>query len=330
MNSSFKTALAIVLCALPVMAAPASAKCKKMGFLVNDYGKEGPTADAKALLDNHIAEWAASQGIKKFTIGKKEVKCELFLNLIIVDEHTCTASATVCWDEPGAPAAKTAATKPEPAKEAATPKAAPSEAKSEADTDGPAEATKAAPVKTVNPPNENAAKEQAAKAAEPVTPPSTAAEPPAEAATTSVEVPATAPAAAAPAVTEAKAEAASPADAKPAAVETGAIQAPQPAKPVEGPPVPLTETDKASSAPATIPASEAADPSAAASRAAEAAAAAERAAEAAERAAAAAERAAIAASERLQKSTGPVTGAAEAAAKASNADAVVPPVAPKR
>ena len=68
-----------------------------MGFLVNDYGKDGPTNDAKSLLDKHIAGWAAEQGIEKYTVGKKDVKCDLFLNLIVVDEHTCTASATVCW-----------------------------------------------------------------------------------------------------------------------------------------------------------------------------------------------------------------------------------------
>jgi hypothetical protein len=72
-----------------------------MGFLVNDYGKDGPTKDAQDLLDKHVAEWAAQNGIKDYTIGKKDVKCELFIDVILFDEHTCTASANVCWDEPG-------------------------------------------------------------------------------------------------------------------------------------------------------------------------------------------------------------------------------------
>src|SRR5690606_16565487 len=41
--------------------------------------------------------WAAEQGIEKYSVGKKDVSCELFLNLIVFDEHTCTATATVCW-----------------------------------------------------------------------------------------------------------------------------------------------------------------------------------------------------------------------------------------
>lgn len=77
--------------------APATAACKKMGFLVNDYGKEGPTADAQVLLDKHIAAWADEQGIEEYSVGKKTVKCELFIDLILFDEHTCTATATVCW-----------------------------------------------------------------------------------------------------------------------------------------------------------------------------------------------------------------------------------------
>jgi hypothetical protein len=83
--------------ALVVATHPAFAGCRRMGFTVNDYGKEGPTRDAKNLLDKHIATWAAEQGIEKYSVGKKDVSCELFLNLILFDEHTCTATATVCW-----------------------------------------------------------------------------------------------------------------------------------------------------------------------------------------------------------------------------------------
>jgi hypothetical protein len=75
----------------------ASAKCTKLGFSVNDYGKEGPTKDAKALLDKYITKWTSERGIKKYTSGKKVVTCELFLDFGLFDEHTCKATATVCW-----------------------------------------------------------------------------------------------------------------------------------------------------------------------------------------------------------------------------------------
>jgi hypothetical protein len=101
--------------------APATAACKKFAFEVNDYGKDGPTQDAKALLDKHIATWAKEQGIAHYTVGKKDVTCELFLNLIVVDEHTCRAVATVCWQ--GADPTAPAPAKP-PAKPAAKAKAA--------------------------------------------------------------------------------------------------------------------------------------------------------------------------------------------------------------
>lgn len=79
---------------------PAYAACTRLAFSVNDYGKDGPTQDAKKLLDTYIAKWAAERGIKAYRTGKKDVSCELFLNLIVFDEHTCKAEATVCWDGP--------------------------------------------------------------------------------------------------------------------------------------------------------------------------------------------------------------------------------------
>lgn len=82
-------------------ADPASAKtCTKLGFLVNDYGKEGPARDAQNLLDKYIAEWTAEQGIKSYRTGKKSVDCELFLDFGFFDEWTCKASASVCWSGP--------------------------------------------------------------------------------------------------------------------------------------------------------------------------------------------------------------------------------------
>ena len=93
----FAAAVGFAGAAAALCAFPAEAGCKRMAFSVNDYGKDGPTKDSQDLLDKHIATWAAEQGIEKYTVGKKDVSCELFLNLIVVDEHTCTARATVCW-----------------------------------------------------------------------------------------------------------------------------------------------------------------------------------------------------------------------------------------
>jgi hypothetical protein len=92
-------------------ATSASAKCQRLGFLVNDYGKDGPTRDAMNLLDKYVADWTKEKGITKYTVGKKDVTCELFLNLIVVDEHTCKARATVCWGDDAPAAAAPAAVK---------------------------------------------------------------------------------------------------------------------------------------------------------------------------------------------------------------------------
>jgi hypothetical protein len=102
--------IAASVSALALMAgtSPALAQCKTMGFTVNDYGKDGPTNDAKELLDKEIAKWAADNGVDKYTVGKKTVKCELFLDVILFDEHTCTASASVCWGASATPPAKSA------------------------------------------------------------------------------------------------------------------------------------------------------------------------------------------------------------------------------
>ncbi len=110
---AFAAAAAVLLSA--VAPLPAQAGCKRMAFLVNDYGKDGPTKDAKSLLDKHISEWAAQQNIKDYSVGTKSVSCYQFLNFIVFDEHTCTASANVCWgadkkaDEPNTANAATGA-----------------------------------------------------------------------------------------------------------------------------------------------------------------------------------------------------------------------------
>jgi hypothetical protein len=87
----------VLMGALAALSVPADAACKKFGFTVNDYGKDGPTNDAKNLLDKHISEFVAQNKIGEYSTGKKTVSCELFLDVILFDEHTCTASATVCW-----------------------------------------------------------------------------------------------------------------------------------------------------------------------------------------------------------------------------------------
>ncbi len=120
-------AAAAIACLLA--ATTAEAKCTRLAFSVNDYGKDGPTKDAKQLLDKYIAQWTAERGIKSYRTGKKDVSCELFLNFIVFDEHTCKAEATVCWgDGPGSGNATTAAAAPAAAPASAA-SAAPAKAK---------------------------------------------------------------------------------------------------------------------------------------------------------------------------------------------------------
>lgn len=85
------------------MTSLADAKCTRLAFSVNDYGKEGPTNDAKAMLDKYIAKWTADRGITGYTTGPKKVTCELYLDLLLFDEHTCKAEASVCWADASVP-----------------------------------------------------------------------------------------------------------------------------------------------------------------------------------------------------------------------------------
>lgn len=267
-----KTSLAfasMLMGAVAVLASPADAACKKFGFTVNDYGKDGPTNDAKNLLDKHISEWAAQNGVSDYSTGKKTVSCELFLDVILFDEHTCTASATVCWG-------------PDAKKLGAQSAAAP-----EGDAAGASAGAPPAPVRKAHAmghATEQAAAAAAAPAAEAA---SAAAAAPMEAAPTAPveqiaapdEAPAAAPAVhAAPQAQEAAGNAGGTTG---AVVETGALQAGQ-------------ALPHSSQKPATAGASEK-DRAAAATAAASAAAAAERAAVAAETAANAAKEAAAAA-----------------------------------
>lgn len=105
------TLLTAAVATVALLATPASAACKRYGFTVNDYGKDGPTKDAKDLLDKHIATQMSENGIKTYKTGEKTVKCELFLDFIVFDEHTCTAEATVCWGDSAPSAAQQAKAK---------------------------------------------------------------------------------------------------------------------------------------------------------------------------------------------------------------------------
>lgn len=100
------SALAAAALALTAVSTADASKCTRLAFSVNDYGKVGPTKDALQLLDKHIAQWTAAYGVKKYTVGKKDVSCELFIDLLLFDEYTCKASAPVCWTEGPPPPAE--------------------------------------------------------------------------------------------------------------------------------------------------------------------------------------------------------------------------------
>ncbi len=96
-GSMLLAAAAALAVLVGIGSTPANAACKRLAFSVNDYGKDGPTRDAQGLLDKYIADWAKTNNVKGYTVSKKDVSCELFLDFIVFDEHTCKASALVCW-----------------------------------------------------------------------------------------------------------------------------------------------------------------------------------------------------------------------------------------
>ena len=166
MTSKVWLATVSLVVATAVAALPANAACRRLGFSVNVYGKEGPTKDAKDLLDKFIAKKMAEQGVKTYTTGKKDVSCELFLNLIVFDEHTCKAEATVCWDGTALPKGQEAEAKIDAGKTAAKP----AKPVSTGSIEKPAEKPVAAPA-AEKPPAEtksNTATEDKKPAAEPV------------------------------------------------------------------------------------------------------------------------------------------------------------------
>ena len=77
-------------------AAPVKTECKTFGFSVNDYGKKGPTEDAKKLLDKYVADFAQKHRIENYKTGEKTVSCKLFLDFGFFDEHMCKAVTILC------------------------------------------------------------------------------------------------------------------------------------------------------------------------------------------------------------------------------------------
>ena len=114
---------------LPAGAAPAKRECQQLYFEVNDYGKEGPSRDAQALLDKLIVKWAQDKGIKTYKAEKKAVNCELFLDAVVFDEYTCKATADVCWTPAKTLAKRVTKTEVKPAAQAKAKPAAKTEAK---------------------------------------------------------------------------------------------------------------------------------------------------------------------------------------------------------
>lgn len=165
-NVSLALAAAVTVAAIG--ATRADAACTRLGFSVNDYGKDGPTKDAKELLDKHIAKTMADKGIKSYRTGPKDVKCDLYLNLILFDEHTCKASATVCWDGSPLPKGEVATTdgKPDAATgKSAAEKPAKAVATDKAKADKPAKAAVTDKAATDKPATEKAKADKPATAA---------------------------------------------------------------------------------------------------------------------------------------------------------------------
>ncbi|MEO0619697.1 MAG: hypothetical protein AAFZ01_10520 [Pseudomonadota bacterium] len=91
------TAVVATLTVNPSQAV-AHGQCKIVGYEVRDFGKVGPTADAKRLLDERIPKWAKKNGYRgAHKSGPKKVSCKLYLDVGFFDEWTCTATQRVCY-----------------------------------------------------------------------------------------------------------------------------------------------------------------------------------------------------------------------------------------
>ena len=101
----FARAVFLVLLAVSFQLSSTSnadAKCTRLAFSVNDYGKIEPAADAKKLLDGYIVKWTGERGITGYKVGTKSIDCKLFLDFVVFDEYTCRAEASVCWGDTSA------------------------------------------------------------------------------------------------------------------------------------------------------------------------------------------------------------------------------------
>ncbi len=64
------------IAALCVATTASDARCARLGHLIHNYGKHGPTKDARDMFEKYAANWAAENGITKYSIGTKDVKYE--------------------------------------------------------------------------------------------------------------------------------------------------------------------------------------------------------------------------------------------------------------
>lgn len=76
---------------------PRPRTCHRFAHSTNDYGKIGPTSEAKRLVEVAAENWAAAHKVKRFSLGAKSVKCVLFLDFGLFDEYTCTAEMSICY-----------------------------------------------------------------------------------------------------------------------------------------------------------------------------------------------------------------------------------------
>ena len=75
MRAKLSLAVASVLVSALAATAPAEAACKRFGFTVNDYGKDGPTRDAQNLLDKfHITSWSDMRDLSNVIVTTNDAR----------------------------------------------------------------------------------------------------------------------------------------------------------------------------------------------------------------------------------------------------------------
>jgi hypothetical protein len=110
MNTKSKMLLGLAITASLAMiagaaqAAPAAKRtqtCETVSAVAAGFGKANVTGFANGNLDNAISaakDRLAGNGAKGFTVSKRAVKCEDYINFggSIGREHKCTATAVLC------------------------------------------------------------------------------------------------------------------------------------------------------------------------------------------------------------------------------------------